>query len=227
MEDGSEKNVCIEELADFITEKGNPKNMRGVRCAHIEYSSPFLEKGMLLVDTPGVGSTFLHNTETTYEYLDHLDAALFLMSADVPISQVEKELLDTIKGSTQKIFFVLNKIDYLNPKEIEEIAAFNKHVLEEMGFAVNEIWPISAREALKAKTNNNDVQLSQSGLLNLEDALGRFLSLEKGKIVLNTAISKANRLISQVLSQIGIEKDTRIFREELENRIPSINLSLT
>ena len=70
-----------------------------------------------------------------------------------------KELLDTIKGSTQKIFFVLNKIDYLNPKEIEEIAAFNKHVLEEMGFAVNEIWPISAREALKAKTNNNDVQL--------------------------------------------------------------------
>ena len=55
MEDGSEKNVCIEELADFITEKGNPKNMRGVRCAHIEYSSPFLEKGMLLVDTPGWG----------------------------------------------------------------------------------------------------------------------------------------------------------------------------
>lgn len=220
MEDGSEKNVCIEELADFITEKGNPKNMRGVRCAHIEYSSPFLEKGMLLVDTPGVGSTFLHNTETTYEYLDHLDAALFLMSADVPISQVEKELLDTIKGSTQKIFFVLNKIDYLNPKEIEEIAAFNKHVLEEMGFAVNEIWPISAREALKAKTNNNDVQLSQSGLLNLEDALGRFLSLEKGKIVLNTAISKANRLISQVLSQIGIEKKTlESSEEELENRI--------
>ncbi|OHC00019.1 MAG: hypothetical protein A3G70_09055 [Planctomycetes bacterium RIFCSPLOWO2_12_FULL_39_13] len=220
MEDGSEKNVRIEELADFITEKGNPKNMRGVRCAHIEYSSPFLEKGMLLVDTPGVGSTFLHNTETTYEYLDHLDAALFLMSADVPISQVEKELLDTIKGSTQKIFFVLNKIDYLNPKEIEEIAAFNKHVLEEMGFAVNEIWPISAREALKAKTNNNDIQLSQSGLLNLEDALGRFLSLEKGKIVLNTAISKANRLISQVLSQIGIEKKTlESSEEELENRI--------
>jgi len=220
MEDGSEKNVRIEELADFITEKGNPKNMRGVRCAHIEYSSPFLEKGMLLVDTPGVGSTFLHNTETTYEYLDHLDAALFLMSADVPISQVEKELLDTIKGSTQKIFFVLNKIDYLNPKEIEEIAAFNKHVLEEMGFTVNEIWPISAREALKAKTNNNDIQLSQSGLLNLEDALGRFLSLEKGKIVLNTAISKANRLISQVLSQIGIEKKTlESSEEELENRI--------
>lgn len=133
MQDNSEKKICIEDLADYITEKGNPKNIRGIRCARIEYPSPFLEKGILLVDTHGVGSTFLHNTETTYEFLDHLDAALFLMSADVPISQVEKELLDTIKGSTQKIFFVMNKIDYLAPKEIEELAAFNKHVLEEMG----------------------------------------------------------------------------------------------
>lgn len=138
MEDGSEKRICIEELTDYVTEKGNPKNIKGVRCARIGYPSPFLEKGILLIDTPGVGSTFLHNTETTYEFLDHLDAALFLMSADVPISQVEKELLGTIKGSTQKIFFVLNKIDNLTPKEIEEIAAFNKQVLEEMGFTVQE-----------------------------------------------------------------------------------------
>lgn len=167
-----------------------------------------------------MGSTFLHNTETTYEFLDHLDAALFLMSADVPVSQVEKELLDTIKGSTRKIFFVLNKIDNFIAKEIEEIAAFNKQVLEEMGFTVQEIWPVSAREALKAKTVNNDIQLSQSGLLGLEDALGSFLSLEKGKIVLNTTISRTKRFISQKLSQIAIEKKTmEVSGEELENKI--------
>ncbi|MFN3533332.1 MAG: dynamin family protein [Candidatus Brocadia sp.] len=228
MEDGNEMKIRIEELPDYVTEKGNPKNIRGVRCARIGYPSPFLEKGILLVDTPGVGSTFLHNTETTYEFLDHLDAALFLMSADVPISQVEKDLLDTIKGSTQKIFFVLNKIDNLTPKEIEEIAAFNKQVLEEMGFTVQEIWPISAREALKAKTTNNDVQLSQSGLLNLEDALGNFLSLEKGKIVLNTAISKTKRIISQMLSQIAIEKKTmEASGEELENKINTFHHLVT
>lgn len=68
MEDGNEKKIRIEELPDYVTEKGNPKNIRGVRCARIGYPSPFLEKGILLVDTPGVGSTFLHNTETTYEF---------------------------------------------------------------------------------------------------------------------------------------------------------------
>lgn len=224
LEDGRDVKISIEALSDYITEKGNPKNMRGVRCASIEYPSPFLERGMLLVDTPGVGSTFLHNTETTYEFLDHLDAALFLMSADVPISQVEKELLDTIKGSTQKIFFVLNKIDYLNPKEIEEIAAFNKQVLEEMGFIVQEIWPISAREALKAKTMKEEAQLLQSGLLNLEDALSRFLSRERGKIILNTAVSKIKRIISQKLSQIAIEEKTlEATTEELEDKITTFH----
>jgi small GTP-binding protein len=224
MEDASEKKIHIEELSDYITERGNPKNIRGVRCARIEYPSPFLEHGVLLVDTPGVGSTFLHNTETTYEFLDHLDAALFLMSADVPISQVEKELLDTIKNSTQKIFFVLNKIDNLSPQEIEEIAAFNKQVLEEMGFTVHEIWPISAREALKAKMIHNDTPLSQSGLINLEDALGRFLSSEKGMVVLNTTISKLKRVISQILSQIAIEKKTlEASEEELEKKIDTFH----
>ena len=224
MQDGSNKIVRLEELTDYITEKGNPKNIKNVRCARIQYPSPFLEKGMLLVDTPGVGSTFLHNTETTYEFLDHLDAALFLMSADVPISQVEKELLDTIKGSTQKIFFVLNKIDNLAPNEIEEISAFNKHVLEEMGFVVQEILPISAREALKAKGINNEVLLSQSGLLKLEEALNRFLSLEKGNIVLNTSISKINRITTQKLSQIAIEKKTLLASgEELENKLDTFH----
>ena len=220
MEDGSKKEVGIEELSDYVTEKGNPKNVRGVRCARIEYPSSFLEQGMLLVDTPGVGSTFLHNTETTYNFLDHLDAALFLMSADIPISQAEKELLDTIKSSTQKIFFVLNKIDNLTTEEIKEISAFNKHILEEMGFSVQEILPISAREALKAKMADNEIQLSKSGLINLEDALGNFLASEKGKIVLNTAIAKIKRIITQKLSQIVIEKNTlEASDEELENKI--------
>lgn len=228
MEDGNEKNIRIEELPDYVTEKGNPKNVRGVRCARIEYPSPFLEEGILLIDTPGVGSTFLHNTETTYDFLDHLDAALFLMSADVPISQVEKELIDTIKGSTQKIFFVLNKIDNLAPKEIEEIIAFNKQVLEEMGVTVDEILPVSAREALKAKKADDGLQLSQSGLLRLEEALGRFLSSEKGKIVLNTTIFKTQRFIARKLSQIAIEKKTlEASGEELEDKLNTFHKLVT
>ncbi len=220
MNDGTEQTIQIEELHDYVTESGNPKNRREVKCACIEYPIPLLEKGMQLVDTPGIGSTFLHNTETTYEFLDHLDAAIFLMSADVPISQVEKELLETIKSSTQKIFFVLNKVDNLIPKEIVEMSAYNNNVLTEMGFTVQEIWPISARKALEAKTAQDEELLSQSGLSDLEDAIGNFLASEKGKIVLNTAISKLKRITLQIQSQIAIETKTLTdSEEELENKI--------
>ncbi|MEK6729408.1 MAG: hypothetical protein AABY76_05225, partial [Planctomycetota bacterium] len=136
--------------------------------------------------------------------------------------------IDTIKGSTQKIFFVLNKIDNLIPKEIEEIIAFNKQVLEEMGVTVDEILPVSAREALKAKTANNDIHLSQSGLLNLEYALGQFLSSEKGNIVLNTTISKTQRFIARELSQIAIEKKTlEASGEELEDTLNTFHKLVT
>jgi len=224
MNDGTEQNVPIEEIQDYVTESGNPENRRGVKCACIEYPIPLLEKGMQLVDTPGIGSTFLHNTETTYEFLDHLDAAVFLMSADVPISQVEKELLETIKSSTQKIFFVLNKVDNLIPKEITEMSTYNMNVLEEMGFTVPEIWPISARKALEAKTTDDKNLLLDSGVSDLEVAIGTFLSTEKGKIVLNTAISKTKRITLQILSQIAIETKTLTdSEEELENKIDTFH----
>jgi len=220
MNNDTEQNIPIEKLHDYVTESGNPENRRGVKCACIEHPLPLLEKGIQLVDTPGIGSTFLHNTETTYEFLDNLDAAVFLMSADVPISQVEKELLEIIKSSTQKIFFVLNKADNLSSEEIAEMSTYNKNVLKEMGFTVNEIWPISARKALEAKTSKDGNLLLQSGLLDLENSLENFLLSERGKIVLNTTISKLKRVILQTLSQITIENRTLTdSREELENRI--------
>ncbi|MCP4255367.1 MAG: hypothetical protein GY775_18580 [Candidatus Scalindua sp.] len=220
MNDGTEQDVPIEEIHDYVTESGNPENRRGVKCACIEYPIPLLEEGMQLVDTPGIGSTFLHNTETTYEFLDHLDAAVFLMSADVPISQVEKELLEAIKNSTQKIFFVLNKVDNLIPKEITEMSTYNMNVLEEMGFTVQEIWPISARKALEAKMTDDKNLLLHSGLSDLENAIGTFLSSEKGRIILNTAISKLKRIALQIASHIAIEAKTLTDSEEkLENKI--------
>ena len=43
MNDGAEQNIRIEELHDYVTESGNPKNVRGVKCACIEYPIPLLE----------------------------------------------------------------------------------------------------------------------------------------------------------------------------------------
>ena len=63
--DGSVEEVAPARLADFVTEAGNPGNRRQV--ARVDVLTPALADlpGVRLVDTPGLGSVFTHNTEAT------------------------------------------------------------------------------------------------------------------------------------------------------------------
>lgn len=78
-------------LADFVTEKENPRNERGVSFVEVFHFAPLLAAGVVLIDTPGIGSTHQHNTEMTLNFLEQCDAALVLLSADPPITEVEVE----------------------------------------------------------------------------------------------------------------------------------------
>ena len=72
---------------------------------------------MALIDTPGIGSTFRHNTEATVNFLPQCDAALFVVSADPPITEVEVEFLKLARRKLARLFFILNKMDYLDADE--------------------------------------------------------------------------------------------------------------
>lgn len=67
-------------LSDYVTEERNPSNRRGVRDVEVEHPSPILRRGVVLIDTPGIGSTFRHTTEATLNFLPQCDAALFIVS---------------------------------------------------------------------------------------------------------------------------------------------------
>ena len=54
--------------------------------------------GQVLIDTPGIGSTFRHNAQATLNFLPQCDAALFLVSADPPITEVEVDFLKEVRG---------------------------------------------------------------------------------------------------------------------------------
>ena len=49
-------------LEEFTSETQNPRNHRKVASVVIDVPSDFLAEGIILVDTPGVGSVFQHNT---------------------------------------------------------------------------------------------------------------------------------------------------------------------
>ncbi len=77
-------------------------------------SCPISPAWVVLIDTPGIGSTFTHNTEATLNFLPQCDAALFVVSADPPLTEVEATFLKDVQSRVSRLFFIFNKIDYLD-----------------------------------------------------------------------------------------------------------------
>ncbi len=88
--DGRTETVPVEDLARYVTERENPHNRLGVARTVLYQPAEQLRDGVFIVDTPGVGSIYQHNTEAAYAFVPESDAAIFLTSADPPISQGER-----------------------------------------------------------------------------------------------------------------------------------------
>jgi ribosome biogenesis GTPase A len=147
--DGSVHRHDLADLADLVTETGNPANQRGITDVVARLSTPSLAGGVELVDTPGVGSVHTHNTTEATQALGRMDAAVFVLTGDPPISDSEREFLRHVRENAVTVFCVLNKIDRLTPDEVTEAREFTEQVLaEELGVAVP-VWPLSARTALQ------------------------------------------------------------------------------
>jgi ribosome biogenesis GTPase A len=71
--DGKEKDVPVSDLSELITERGNPNNHKRVQEVTIYHPSPYLQGGVRIIDTPGVGSVYRHNTDVAYRYLPYVE----------------------------------------------------------------------------------------------------------------------------------------------------------
>ena len=97
-DNGTDRAVALDALPNYVTERGNPKNAKGVREVQVAYPAEWLKGRIRLVDTPGIGSVHQHNTEVTYRYLPQADAVIFVASADQPASRAELDFLAHIRA---------------------------------------------------------------------------------------------------------------------------------
>jgi GTP-binding protein EngB required for normal cell division len=209
-----------ESIPEYVTEKGNPKNAKEVREVVITYPSSYLKDGVRLIDTPGVGSIYQHNTDIAYRYLPKSDAALFLLSVDQPMSRSEIDFLHDVKEYSNKILFLLNKADYLSEKDLRESIEFSKTALRETMNAEVKLFPVSARLAIEGSISKSDEIVRKSLLPVFTDELHKFLMEEKGNVLI---LSSANNLL-RILAQAKLELDLEIKSlttpiEELKEKI--------
>jgi len=201
-------------LTQYVTEKGNPRNEKDVQEVVITYPSSYLKDGVRLIDTPGVGSIYEHNTDVAYQYLPKSDASLFLLSVDQPVSKAELDFLKDVKEYAHRIFFLQNKADYVSSEDLDESIAFSRKIIEEyMGREVK-ILPISAKLAIEGKLTGEKELLKKSFLPEFEGILNTFLMQEKGEVLLLSVTNNLLRLLSH--ARLGLELEMKSLLTPLE-----------
>ena len=219
--DNHEETINVSEIEKYVTEKHNPENKLQVKEVYVYHPSEYLKKGVRIIDTPGIGSVFKHNTDVAYSFLPYCDAAVFLMSPDPPLGEAEIEFLKNVKVYTEKFFFVLNKIDIVSEDELDEVVEFNRNLLKEYtGSDDIRIYPISARNALKAKLNKDANLLERSNMIQIERALDEFIAKERMNIIATSVINTLLRHINNELTSYKLQKETqKLSVESLKEKV--------
>lgn len=194
-------------LFRFVAEEANPENRLGVERVELFFPAGLLADGTVLIDTPGVGSTLKHNTDAAFRVLPECDAVLFVVSADPPITELEIDYLRRLKSETTRIFYILNKADYLQPEDRHTLLDFLQKTLTEKGLieAEPQIFCVSARDGLAARETGADQLFAASGIRALEDHLVRSLANGKRRWLDRAVRSKS----ADVLTHAAAELDLR------------------
>lgn len=153
---GLSEEIPVEELHKYISEQENHDNERGVAEVELLTESAFLKDGLILVDTPGVGSVHENNSKSAYDFARESDGVIFMLSVDSPINQIEVDFLKSVRRYAGKFYFTVNKIDTVAEEDLQEYLDYcNALICDIMGFEPGDedakaikLIPISAKKEI-------------------------------------------------------------------------------
>jgi small GTP-binding protein len=136
-----------------------------------------------IVDTPGTNAVVRRHEELTREFVPRSDLVLFVTSADRPFTESERQFLEQIRAWGKKIVLIINKVDILaTPAELEQVRAFVAENATALLGHTPEIFAVSARQALEARSGDESEREGPwraSGFEAMEEYLLRTLTQEE------------------------------------------------
>ncbi|MDE2464349.1 MAG: dynamin family protein [Alphaproteobacteria bacterium] len=177
--------IPLDDLTQYVTQRHNPGNAKGIRLARLELPTELLRRGFHLIDTPGLGSAITANTQATQSFLPLADAVILVTSYDSPLSEGDLMLLEHLSARDFKIFVVVNKQDLASTSERAEALAHVRAALRTIDTDRQiDVFSVSAREGIEAQRSGNALQFSESGLPHFLEGLVCFLVDEKQTVFL-------------------------------------------
>ena len=170
------------------------------RHAMINYPHPLLERGLVVIDTPGLNAIGAE-PELTLGLLPTAHAVVFVLAADTGVTRSDLAVWkDHLGGASLERFVVLNKIDTLVDQlaESDEVAAHIEHqrliTASTLEMPLPRVFPLSARDALAARVARDAPRVAASGVPALESALAGELMPRRQELLVQAAVGVVQQL---------------------------------
>lgn len=205
--DEASKEISVDEIQDYVSESGNPENRKNVFVVDIETPALSGIKEIRLVDTPGIGSIWKHNTETTTGWFPETGGVLFIISAEKPISENELSLLKEIYLYSPEIAIVIMKTDLFREEQIKEIELFTTEVIKK---TFDRSFPV-IRYSAYMNTNEYNNEIERNVFLPLaKNRDNTYFKILQHKIV---------SLVNSCISYLNISYQASLKKESEKNRL--------
>lgn len=120
---GTVEQKTVDDLEQYATKLDAQKEERSaqIREIVIEYPSVFCQNRIEIIDTPGLNDNE-QMSEVTWGILDEIDTALVTISAGMPLSMTERDLILELIGRVgiRHITFVITFIDQISNRKSEQ-----------------------------------------------------------------------------------------------------------
>jgi GTP-binding protein EngB required for normal cell division len=137
------RSVPVEELSEYASEEKNPGNAKHVTGILVQLPTSRLREGIILVDTPGVGSLARSGSAETLAYLPHCDLGVVLIDAGSMFGPEDVDLLRLLYEAGIPAQVVLSKADLLKPPDRQRMVNYIRGQLrQELGLDLP-VHPVS------------------------------------------------------------------------------------
>lgn len=193
------------------------------RHALINYPHPLLQRGLVVIDTPGLNAVGAE-PELTLGLLPAAHAIVFLLGADTGVSRSDLDIwTEHLGAGALERFVVLNKTDILDdplstPAAVAaQVDAQRRQIAQTLAVPAARIYPLSARDALAARIAGDANALQRSGLPALEAALAQQL-LPRQRELLCAAVEAALQQWRQTAARQSSDRRRQHAEQMLELR---------
>lgn len=120
----------VSELPMFVDERQNAENQKRVGRILMLFPSERLREGIVLVDTPGVGSLATSGASETLAYLPRCDAAIVLVDAGSTLTRDDLKIMAALNQVSTPTTVLISKSDLLSPEDLEQQLAYTRRQLQ-------------------------------------------------------------------------------------------------